>query len=162
MWESIGRVLSKLAESPALWIFSVGMIYACMKRGMIRINTGAVQIGRTRDNERNIIAEQISWATLHCDAIAQKMCNDLPHINKFHIKYCVERIQNEIVRRIACNHLSLDEVYQNNLYLTLLDITRKRANDKFYYSEEFESFVRQEVTDILTALINIRKSKTSD
>lgn len=160
MWESIGHVLSKLAESPALWIFTIGMLYALMKRGMIRINTGAVQIGRTRDNERAIIAAQISYATLHCDAIAQKMCTDLPHINSYHVKYVLEKIQNELVRRIATNHLTLDEVYQNDLYLTLLDVTRKRASDKFFYTDEFEQFVRKEVTEILTSLINIRKTKS--
>lgn len=156
MWESLKDIIIRVVESPLLYVGTMGVLFVLLKNGLISIDTGSVRIGKTRENERRIISSQIAWATLHFDAIATKMCIEKNNINAYHIKYTVGRLQDEIVRRIATNHLSTDQVYMNEVYLSLLDITRKRAGDPWFWSAEFEEFVMKETNEILTTLIMIR------
>ena len=158
--EHFKDVLVKLVESPFLYLLTMFVLFILLKKGLITIDTPAIKIGKTRDNERSIIAAQLAYTTLHFDAIAQKMCLDKPHINPDKIKYVVGRLQDEMCRRISVNHISTNDVYENEVYLTLLDLTRKRSADPYYWSSDFEEFVRVETKTILATLVSIRNRLT--
>lgn len=154
--EHIKEITIQLLNSPILYLVSIAVLLILVKTGLLTIDSGPIKLGRTRDNERAVIAAQIAYITLHFDAIAQKMCLDKPHISPDRIKYVVGRLQDEMCRRISVNHISTNDVYENEVYLTLLDMTRKRSADPYYWSSEFEEFVRVETKTILATLVSIR------
>lgn len=149
-------IIIKLFESPVLYIISIAVILFLLKKGLLSIDSSVVKLGRTRDNERRIIAAQMQYVTLHLDAIAMKMVKEMKDITPMHIKYVICRIQDEFVRRIVVNHISADNTYVNEVYLTIVDITRKRAAADYFWSADFEEFARKEVEEIIIALLNIR------
>lgn len=155
--EHISNFLEKLVNSPLLYIFSVFVIIYCLRKGIFSVNTGAVQLGRTKGREREILSKQISYINLHMGTIAVQLCKQFPEVNKYHIKYVVELLIDELVKRVTLNHISLDEIYVEDTTLTLVQISRKRSEKDYFWSEEFEAFTREEVKKILTQLLNIRK-----
>lgn len=156
MWESLKDIIIKLFESPLLYVGTIGVLFILLKKGLISVDTGAVKIGKTRDNERAIIAAQISYIQLHLGAISVKMVKEMKNIQPYHIKYVVEKLGDEMVRRCAVNHISSDPVYLQDTYLTLIDIVRKRAAADYFWGPDFEQFVKDEVSIMVTQLLSIR------
>lgn len=154
--EHFKDVLVKLVESPFLYLLTMAILFILLKKGLITIDTPAIKIGRSRDNERHIIAQQISFINLHMDALSMEFIRKLPEIQKYHIKYVINKLGDEFVRRASVNHISLDQVYLDDVYMTVVDMTRKRANHNYFYTKEFEDLVREQVKMIVEHLIDIR------
>lgn len=154
--EHFKDVLVKLVESPFLYLLTMFVLFVLLKKGLITIDTPAIKIGKTRSNERHILAQQISFINLHIDALAMEFIRKLPEIDKWHIKYTLNKIGDEFVRRASVNHISLDQIYLEDVYMTIVDMSRKRANHDYFYTKEFEDFVREQCKIIITHLIDIR------
>lgn len=149
-------ILIKLFESPFLYIATILVLIFLVKKGLLQIDTNVVKLGRTRSNERHILAQQISFINLHMDALSMEFIRKLPEIDKWHTKYVINRLGDEFVRRASVNHVSLDQVYLDDVYMTIVDMTRKRANHEYFWTKEFEDLVREQVKVIIEHLIEIR------
>lgn len=154
--EQVKDILIKLLESPLLYIATIVILIFLIKKGLLQIDTGPVKLGRTRANERHILAQQISFINLHMDALSMEFIRKLPEVQPYHTKYVLNKIGDEFVRRVSVNHISLDQVYLDDVYMTVVDLTRKRANHEYFWSKEFEDLVRDQVKTIVEHLINIR------
>lgn len=154
--EHIKEILVNLVNSPLLYIITIVVLFVLLKTGLLSVDTNVVKLGKTRENERAILAAQISYLSLHFGAISTKMVKEMNDISPFHIKYVCEKLHDEMVRRCAINHISNDPIYEQDVYLTLLDIVRKRASDSYFWGVDFEQFVKDEVKTMLIQLLNIR------
>lgn len=154
--EHFKDVLIQIINSPLLYILTIVVLFILLKTGLLSVDTNIVRLGKTRENERAILAAQISYLSLHFGAISTKMVKERNDINPYHIKYTVEKLHDEMVRRCAINHISNDPIYEQDVYLTLIDIVRKRAGDDYFWSTDFEQFVKDEVRTMLIQLLNIR------
>lgn len=152
----ISNILQTLIHSPILYCITLIVMVMLLRKGLFKLNIGGLTLGRSPETERRIIASQISYCTLSIEAIANQLCKDLNHINSWHIKYVLEKILDEYVRRISVNHLTSDEVYIEDVVLTILAITRKRANDPYFYTKEFDTYVYNETKKIITHCVDIR------
>lgn len=155
--EQLKDILIKLFESPILYIITILIFIFLIKKGLLQIDTGPLKLGRTRSNERHILAQQISFINLHMDALSMEFIRKLPEVDKWHTKYVLNRIGDEFTRRASVNHISLDQVYLDDVYMTVVDMTRKRSNHEYFWSQEFEQFCREQCKIIVEHLIEIRK-----
>lgn len=154
--EHFKDVLVKLVESPFLYIGTLVIFIFLVKKGLLQIDTGPVKLGRTRSNERHILAQQISFINLHIDALSMEFIRKLPEVDKWHTKYVLNKIGDEFTRRASVNHISLDQVYLEDVYMTIIDMTRKRANHEYFWTKEFEDLVKEQCKIIIEHLIDIR------
>lgn len=154
--EQIKDILIKLLESPFLYIVTIVIFIFLIKKGLLQIDTGPVKLGRTRANERHILAAQINFINLHFDALSMEFVRKLPAVDKWHTKYVLGKLADEFVKRVSVNHISLDQVYLDDVYMTIVDLTRKRCNLEYFWSKDFEDFVRDQCKIIIDHLIDIR------
>ena len=155
--EQAKEILIRLFDSPILYILSIIVLIFLLKKGLLQIDSGPIKLGRTRENERRILAAQISFINLRMDALSMEFIRKFPEISEFHTKYVLNKIGDELVRRCAVNHISDTDIYKEDVYMTLVDMTRKRANHQYYWSSEFEAFVKEQVDNIIKHLIEIRQ-----
>lgn len=154
--EHAKEIIIKLFESPFLYIATILVLIFLVKKGLLQIDTNVVKLGRTRTNERRVIAQQISFINLRMDALSMEFIRKLPEIDKWHTKYVLNKIGDEFVRRVSVNHISLDQVYLDDVFMTVVDLTRKRANHEYFWTKEFEDLVREQTKTIIEHLIEIR------
>lgn len=154
--EHTKEVLIRLFESPWLYILTIAVLFVLVRKGLLQIDTNVVKLGRTRDNERRILAQQISFINLRIEALSMEFIRKLPEVDKWHTKYVLNKIGDEFTRRASVNHISLDQIYLEDVYMTVIDMTRKRANHEYFYTKEFEDLVREQSKIIIEHLIDIR------
>lgn len=155
--EQVKDVLIKLLESPILYILSVVVAIFLLKKGLLRIEAGPLQLGRTRDNERKIVGSQIDYLVKHLHAVAGELEFKYKDINRYKIKYVCELIVDEMIRVVVVNHISNDEKYKEEIFNNLMYIIKSRTQSIQFWNTEFRHFVKTEVDEMLDHLISIRK-----
>ena len=136
-----------------LLVIIIGLLFS--KKGLLHISTKYLQIGSAH-RERDIIRQQIEYVKIHYEGIEASM--DKPdEYDKWRGRYVVERICDEFVVWITFNHIVLDSAYVEIRQDKIVNLVHYLTIKEEFHSKEFEEWLRKDVKDVLTKLIQIRE-----
>lgn len=156
MWVAIRDVLLSpnvtLILCFVLLILFVGILMS--KTGLMQIHTQAVEIGAA-DRERNIIRQQTEYIKMHYEAMENTMDKPIDY-DPWRGRCIVQAVCSEFVDWITMNHLTTSptfvEIKQDRVVYIIHSLSVKRE----FTSPEFDEFIRQDVKECITKLVQIR------
>lgn len=156
MWTAIRDVLLSPNVTLILcficFVLFVGIIMS--KTGLMQIHTNAVEIGAA-DKERNIIRQQTEYIKMHYEGIENTMSKPVGY-DPWRGKCIVQAVCSEFVDWITLNHLTTAPAFVEIKQDRVVAIIHSLAEKQEFTSPEFDDFVREDVKQCITKLVQIR------
>lgn len=156
MWGAIRDV----ALSPNLTIILVFVIILIVigitisHSGLLQVHTNAVEIS-VADRERNILRQQIEYIKLHHEGLESSIPKPKGY-DAWRGKCIVNAVVTEYIEWITLNHLTNVAPYVEIKQDRIISIVHSLTIKDEYHSEEFEEFIRQDVKNCISKLVQIR------
>lgn len=135
-------------------IFFIGIIL--VKKGILSFQGKGVSLG-IQNKERVILQRQTTYIHTQVDAIANKLNKQHPTFDKYRTFYICKCIEIEMIRSIHYNHIEDSDGYIDDRFVQLLAIIQKKAEDDFFFTKEFEMFLRDIIQGWVRQLVRIRQ-----
>lgn len=156
MWTAIRDILLSSNVTLILcficFILLVGI--AMSRTGLMQIHTNAVEIGAA-DRERNIIRQQTEYIRMHYEAMENTMSKPVDY-DPWRGKCIVQAICGEFVDWITLNHLTTAPAFVEIKQDRVVSIIHRLSVKEEFTSPEFDNFVRDDVKQCITKLVQIR------
>ena len=125
-----------------------------IKEGYLRFNKAGVNISNA-DKERNIIRQQIDFTHTYLSSLEKEL--ELGKtVDKWRVKYVIERVYDEVIDWISFNHITDKGDYlhikQEKVWYLIQSLVYKPE----FQSEEFRLYSDEVVEHIINHLIKIR------
>lgn len=125
-------------------------------KGKISFKGHGLKIGAD-ETERTILRRQTNYIEHEMDSMASTLLKQHPDFDTWRTKYIVEKVYDEYIRAIHWNHINDSDSYVDDIYGTVLAIIRKRAEKDWFWSTDFENFLKEHTSKMITKLVKIRK-----
>lgn len=125
-----------------------------IKGGYLHFNKAGINVGNA-EKERNIIRQQIEYAHNYLSALETELEYG-KDVNKWRVKYVIERVYDEVVDWISFNHITdrgdYISIKQDKVWYLVQTLVYKPE----FQSEEFRLYCNEAIEHIILHLIKIR------
>ena len=125
-----------------------------IKEGYLRFNKAGINVGNA-DKERNIIRQQIEYAHTYLTSLENEL-EISKDVNKWRVKYVIERVYDEVVDWISFNHITdkgdYIQIKQDKVWYLVQSLVYKPE----FQSTEFRLYCDEAIRHIIVHLIKIR------
>lgn len=136
------------------FIILLGVIL--VQKGILSFQGKGVTLG-VQDRERIILQRQTTYIHTQIDAIANKLNKAHPNFDKYRTYWICKCVEIEMIRSIHYNHIEETDGYIQDRITQVLAIVQKKAEEDFFFSKEFEDFIRDIIQTWVRALVVIRR-----
>lgn len=158
--EHIANIISALNNNTfaliVVLLFVVSIWYGT-KRGVISFKGKGLEFG-IQDRERRILQRQTTYVHAQMDSIANLLNKQHPDFEKYHTFWVCKCVEIEWIRSIHYNHIEDTDGYREDRYEAIKAIVQKKAEKDYFFSPEFEDFLKQHVDTTVKKLTRIRKN----
>lgn len=152
MWDAI-TVLAKTPAAIALVVGLVGLLFYMVKKGLFSFKGHGVSLG-TADSEAKIRNMQ----QLYAKALFEGTVSCLPkECEYYHKRFVISQCLDEVERMIRENHITDDNTYVETEYQIIYAIVLKHTTIDYFREDEFKSYLRDLVENLVKQLVKIRK-----
>lgn len=164
MWESISTVL--ISDNGLVIIALVALIVVLLsymsKKGLLKVSTKHIHLGRSDLRERNVIREQCDWVHTYVAGLLPEIeaiggGSDKMLYGGYFTKYILEVCYDEFVRWITFNHLTLDEAYVSAKQDKTAALVLSHAPRPEFRTPEFRKTMDVWVENIIRQCVKIRE-----
>lgn len=125
-----------------------------IKGGYLHFNKAGINVGNA-DKERNIIRQQIEYTHTYLTSLENEL--EVGHeVNKWRVKYVIERVYDEIVDWISFNHITdkgdYIQIKQEKVWCLVQSLVYRPE----FQSDEFRVRCDEVISHIIMHLIKIR------
>ena len=125
-----------------------------IKDGYLRFNRAGINVGNA-DKERNIIRQQIEYTHTYLTSLENEL--EIGHdVNKWRVKYVIERVYDEIVDWISFNHITDKGDYIQSKQEKVWCLVQSLVYKSEFQSDEFRARCDEVISHIIMHLIKIR------
>lgn len=125
-----------------------------IKEGYLRFNKAGINVGNA-DKERNIIRQQIEYAHTYLTSLENEL-EVSKSVDKWRVKYVIERVYDEVVDWISFNHITdkgdYIQIKQDKVWYLVQSFVYKPE----FQSTEFRLYCDEAIRHIIVHLIKIR------
>ena len=155
MWSAISTLGTNIYVLIfVLIVIVIGVIL--IKKGVLNIQTKHVKIGQEHEKERDVIRRQTTFVHSQIDAVAAIINKLHPEFDDYRTMYICKCAEIELIRRIHYNHIQDNDGYKDDVFTALLALVQKKADADWFYSRDFEGFLKEFVDKIVKKLVEIR------
>lgn len=155
MWSTISTLGTNVyALIFVLIVIGIGVLL--IKKGVLHIQTKHVKIGQEQEKERDVIRRQTTFIHSQIDAVAAIINKLHPEFDDYRTMYICKCAEIELIRRIHYNHIKDSDGYKDDVFVALLALVQKKADADWFYSKDFEGFLKEFVDKIVKKLVEIR------
>ena len=79
-----------------------------------------------------------------------------PDFEEYKTKWICKCVELEWVRAIQYNHIENTEEYIDDRFETILAIIRKKVDNDYFFTEDFEQFLLQHCRQVIKKFVEIR------
>lgn len=160
MWEMIKDVLNGANAVFILGFILIIVVFSVVliKKGYIRIQTKAVKIGDSSEQERMILQQQIDQARVYIMSLESKILLIKPASpHSYFTKYILEQVFDEVVQWITFNHITDSTAYIHVKQLKVSSLVYSLGPSEEFKTKEFKTRMDNWVEELIKMLLDIRK-----
>lgn len=126
-----------------------------LKKGILSFSSKNLQLG-IQNKERQVLQRQTTYVHTQIDAIANRLIIEHPEFDKYHTNWICKCVEIEWIRAIHYNHIESTKSYIDDRFIQVRAIVQKKATNQYFFSKEFEDFLRQHIEATVEYLTKVR------
>lgn len=156
--DAVATILTSPYTIPVLcflaFVILLGVIL--VKSGILSFRGKGLVIG-VESKERSILQRQTTYVHTQIDAIASRILHDHPEFDKYHTYWVCKCVEIEWIRAIHYNSIHNTDGYIDDRLTQIRAIVQKKSENDFFFSKEFDEFLKEHVKETVIKLENIRR-----
>lgn len=159
MWEAISNIFTsgEAIHVEAFIVLTIIVLAVLAKFNILSFSGKFLRVGVIKDNERNIMRQQLKYMGAYLDALVPTLPEGLDF---YRTKYIISKCKDFFEDMIVFNHISNSGIYVNTKKMEFLSLILGLTEKEYFKSEDWKKASDKIVEDIIGNLVKIRQEGT--